>query len=162
MGKFLFRLRLFSQKRYGVDALYWALMLIFFITMVLFFALSGLGSRIFFVLSCVVFIVAFFRVFSTNIEGRSRENQAFLRLLGKAGSANVTNPFENMSFGNVGNSEPDKKYVKCPKCKATLRVPRQKGKHTVRCPRCDHRFKSLFRILKKKKKESIIREKEKR
>ena len=42
--------------------------------------------------------------------------------------------------------DPDKKYVKCPKCKSTLRVPRQKGKHTVRCPRCDHRFQ--IRIIR--------------
>ena len=141
MGKFLFRLKFFMQKRYGTDQLHWALMILFVITMVLHMVLSGTGARIFFVLSWVVLIYSLFRVFSTNIEMRSRENQAFLRLLGRAGSANVTNPFENMSFGNIQKPAPDKKYVKCPQCKATLRVPRQKGKHTVRCPRCDHRFK---------------------
>ena len=151
MGKFLFRLKFFMQKRYGTDQLHWALMILFVITMVLQMVLSGTGARIFFVLSWVVLIYSLFRVFSTNIEMRSRENQAFLRLLGRAGSANVTNPFENMSFGNIQKPEPDKKYVKCPKCKATLRVPRQKGKHTVRCPRCDHRFKIRIFIGAKNK-----------
>ncbi len=151
MGKFLFRLKFFMQKRYGTDQLHWALMILFVITMVLHMVLSGTGARIFFVLSWVVLIYSLFRVFSTNIEMRSRENQAFLRLLGRAGSANVTNPFEHMSFGNIQKPEPDKKYVKCPKCKATLRVPRQKGKHTVRCPRCDHRFKIRIFIGAKNK-----------
>ena len=31
-------------------------------------------------------------------------------------------------------------FRKCPACKSVLRLPRQKGKHTVRCPRCQHRF----------------------
>lgn len=138
--KFLFRLRLFMQNRYGIDQLYWALAVLYVLLLILHFALSGIGGRVFHVLSWVVLFYALFRVFSRNIELRSRENQAFLRLLGKAGSANVTNPFKNMSFGNIRKPEPDRKYIKCPKCKATLRVPRQKGKHTVRCPRCDHRF----------------------
>ena len=142
MGRFLFRLRLFMQNRYGIDALYWALIVVYIIFQVLHFSFSGVPTgRVFPVLSWIVFIYAFFRVFSRNIEMRRRENQAFLRLLGRARSTNVTNPFENMSFGNIQKPEPDKKYVKCPKCKAMLRVPRQKGKHTVRCPRCDHRFK---------------------
>lgn len=153
MGKFLFRLRLFMQNRYGTDQLYWGLIVLYLILLVLHIAFSRIGyvGRILNVLSWVVLIYAFYRVFSRNIEKRSRENQAFLRLLGRAGSANVTNPFENMSFGNVQKPEPDKKYVKCPKCKATLRVPRQKGKHTVRCPRCDNRFKIRIFIGAKNK-----------
>ncbi len=130
------------QNRYGTDPLYYALMVLFLILLALHFAFVRITvvGRVFNVLSWIVLIYAFYRVFSRNIERRSRENQAFMRLLGRAGSANVTNPFENMSFGNIQKPEADKKYIKCPKCKATLRVPRQKGKHTVRCPRCDNRF----------------------
>lgn len=142
MGKFLFRLRFFLQNRYGVDQLYFGLLGLYLILLVLRFALARftVAGRVLMVLSWAVLIYAFFRALSRNIEARSRENQAFMRLLGRASSANVTNPFENMSFGNIQKPEADKKYIKCPKCKATLRVPRQKGKHTVRCPRCDHRF----------------------
>jgi hypothetical protein len=34
----------------------------------------------------------------------------------------------------------------CPHCKANLRLPRKKGKHSVVCPRCKERFevKNLF------------------
>ena len=155
MGKFLFRLRMFMQGRYGADQLYYGLMALYLLLLVLNFAfarISPIGSRILNILSWIVLFYAFFRVFSRNIEKRSRENQKFMSLLGKAGSANVTNPFENMSFGNVPKPEAGKKYVKCPKCKATLRVPRQKGKHTVRCPRCENRFQIRIFFGEKNKK----------
>ena len=31
-------------------------------------------------------------------------------------------------------------YRKCPSCKNNLRLPKEKGKHTVACPCCKHRF----------------------
>lgn len=144
MGKFLFRLRMFMQNRYGTDQLYYGLLVLYIILLLLHFAFVRFTvvARVLNVLSWIVLIIAFYRVFSRNIERRSRENQAFMRLIGRASSGNVTNPFENMTagFSQIQKPEADKKYVKCPKCKATLRVPRQKGKHTVRCPRCNHRF----------------------
>ena len=33
------------------------------------------------------------------------------------------------------------KYIKCPLCKAQLRVKNQKGNHGVRCPKCRGEFK---------------------
>lgn len=145
MGKFLFRLRFLMQKRYGFDPLFFALMALDIILIILrkvFSRISPAISRGFTLVAFLVLIYALFRVVSGNIEGRSRENDAFLRLLGRAGSANITNPFENMGagFSEVQRAESGKKHVKCPNCQSVLRVPRQRGKHTVRCPRCDHRF----------------------
>ena len=31
-------------------------------------------------------------------------------------------------------------FKKCPGCKAVLRLPRKKGKHTVNCPHCHKNF----------------------
>ena len=140
--------RKFMVGRRGADELSLALLIA---GLVLSMLTSFTRIGVFYLVGLVAYGLSIFRMFSRNIEKRSRENQAFLRLLGRAGSANVTNPFENMSFGNVQKPEPDKKYVKCPKCKATLRVPRQKGKHTVRCPRCDNRFKIRIFIGAKNK-----------
>lgn len=53
--------------------------------------------------------------------------------------------------GFGGQSAPKKKKVKlktdkdhcfriCPECKANIRLPKKKGKHTVVCPRCRCRF----------------------
>ena len=33
-------------------------------------------------------------------------------------------------------------YKKCPHCKATLRLPKKKGRHTVSCPKCRKRFET--------------------
>lgn len=153
MGKFLFRLKFLMQKRYGIDQLGCALTVLYLIVILLRFTIarSGVIGRGLGIFSWVILFYTLFRVLSSNIEGRRRENDAFLRLLGRARSANVTNPFENMSagIGNIPKPEKDKKLVKCPNCKATLRVPRQKGKHTVRCPRCDHRFEINILVGKK-------------
>jgi len=144
MGKLLFRLGLMMRNRYGVDPLYYALMLLTFLLMVFSFLLRRIrfvGGALT-ILWIIVMLYAFYRVFSTNIEKRSRENESFLRILGRYGS-DISSSMGSLRTGssNVQQRDPDKKYVKCPKCKSLLRVPRQKGKHTVRCPRCDHRFK---------------------
>lgn len=132
------------QKRYGVDPLYYAMMVLYLILLVLhiaFIRISPVGT-IMNILSWIVLIIAFFRVFSTNIEARRRENDAFLRMWSSFTGRGAGGSFAGAGFGSVQSVPKDKKLVKCPKCKATLRVPRQKGKHNVRCPRCNH----LFRI----------------
>jgi Uncharacterized paraquat-inducible protein A len=143
MRKILLGLRLLMQERYGIDQLHHALMLLSVILLVfsiLMRRIKFVGSALM-ILWLIVLFYALFRVFSTNIEKRTRENENFLRLIGRY-SGEVSRGFENLGSGPtfVQKRDPDKKYVKCPKCKSTLRVPRQKGKHTVRCPRCDHRF----------------------
>ncbi len=51
-----------------------------------------------------------------------------------------------------GNKDTDTHVFRdCPKCKATLRLPREKGKHTVRCPRCSKTFTVRVRGVKTKK-----------
>jgi uncharacterized CHY-type Zn-finger protein len=32
-------------------------------------------------------------------------------------------------------------YIKCGVCKKTLRLPKVKGEHTVKCPNCANKFK---------------------
>lgn len=154
MGKLLFRLGLMMRNRYGTDALYYALVLLSAVLMVFSFLLRriryvGMALTI---LWLIVLFYAFARFFSTNIEKRRRENESFLRLLGRYGN-DVSSRLQDFSTGTaaVQKRDPDKKYVKCPKCKSTLRVPRQKGKHTVRCPRCDHRFQIRIIFGAKKK-----------
>lgn len=36
----------------------------------------------------------------------------------------------------------DKVFFTCPKCAATLRVPKGKGRIEIRCPRCSHAFEA--------------------
>ena len=82
MGKFLFRLKMFMQNRYGADPLYYALMVLYLILLVLHIAFIRITivGRILNLLSWAVLIFAFYRVFSRNFEARRRENDAFMRL----------------------------------------------------------------------------------
>ena len=67
-----------------------------------------------------------FRMFSRNIAKRRRENEKFCGF-----------------FILRRNKFRDRKthvYRKCPSCKAVLRLPKAKGKHSVICPRCKNRF----------------------
>ena len=74
-----------------------------------------------------------FRSMSRNIYKRRAENEKFLK---------IWNPIKN-SVKLARNKHRDRKthvYKKCPKCKAVLRLPKQKGIHTVKCPKCSERF----------------------
>ena len=78
---------------------------------------------------------AVFRVLSRNVYKRRAENAKYL---------GVRNKF--LSFFKRKKAQfRDRKthvYKNCPHCKATLRLPKQKGKHTVSCPRCRRSFET--------------------
>ena len=85
-------------------------------------------------LSLSLLIYSNFRVFSKNLVKRRAENVAFCMLWKRV-----------KNFFSLQKSKwRDRKthvYHKCPHCKSTLRLPKQKGHHTVNCPRCHNRFK---------------------
>jgi DNA-directed RNA polymerase subunit RPC12/RpoP len=117
--------------RYGSDTLNKVLTGVYIGWVVLYSILSlWVNSTIYslvYILVTIALIFAIFgRMFSRNIEKRRRENQKFCGF-----------------FKLRRNKFRDRKthvYYKCPRCKAMLRLPRAKGKHTVICPRCQNRF----------------------
>lgn len=72
------------------------------------------------------------RFLSRNVAARRRENTAWLKLCSKL------NPFRK----RVRRPADTDTHVfrTCPTCRAVLRLPRQAGRHTVRCPRCGKSF----------------------
>ena len=124
------RVAAFMAGRYGVDRLYYFLLAICSILIVInLFANSFIISLI----ETALFIYAIFRVMSKNVYKRQLENEKFMKLLEKP-----------KSFINLQKCKKrDKKthvYKKCPSCKNNLRLPREKGEHTVVCPCCKNRF----------------------
>lgn len=121
----------FMVGRYGMDQLYYGLLVLYLVC----FVLNIIFPKIFIfgILTWLVLIIAFFRVFSRNVYKRSQENEAFVRVWDKIKG------FFSLTFSKIKDF-PSKKYAKCPHCHAVLRLPRQRGKHTVRCPRCNERF----------------------
>lgn len=80
-------------------------------------------------------IYCVFRMLSKNVYKRRMENSKYLAIKGRV-----------KSFFNRKKAQfRDRKthvYKKCPACKATLRLPKKKGKHTVSCPRCKNSFET--------------------
>lgn len=76
--------------------------------------------------------VSIWRMFSRNVEARRKENFMFLKIIW---------PFKRWT-SNTSRKVKDTthKYYKCPKCKATLRVPKGRGKIQITCTRCKHEF----------------------
>ena len=131
MGKFKNKLAAFFYGRYGNDTLNTVLTGIYLSWLITFsiidiFVSSIVFSIIGWVVTVALFAWVMFRMMSRNIYARRRENEKFCGF-----------------FKLQRNKFRDRKthvYRKCPSCKAVLRLPKSKGKHTVVCPRCKNRF----------------------
>ncbi|MBE6537909.1 MAG: hypothetical protein E7671_00400 [Ruminococcaceae bacterium] len=128
--RFRDRLVRFMYGRYGADELYRFLTIAFY---VVFFVNLVVRSYVLSALTIAILVWSVFRMFSKNIYARRLENQKYLKIKNSVAS-----------FFKLGKDRfRDRKthvYRKCPKCRAVLRLPKRKGKHTVRCPRCSDSF----------------------
>ncbi|MBO5416264.1 MAG: hypothetical protein J6A83_06515 [Clostridia bacterium] len=131
MGKLKNKLYRFMYGRYGYDTLskvllwvYAALLLIYMILSL--FVDNPIFSVLYYIAIFSIVCYTLYRVMSRNIAKRRAENERFCNF-----------------FKLRRNKFRDRKthiYRKCPDCKAVLRLPKLKGKHSVVCPRCKKRF----------------------
>lgn len=136
---FIQKIMEFMQGRYGFDTLNKVLLgaslTLSFISIFVF----DIRARLIFIIVELALIGWFaFRLLSRNIPGRMRENRIFEKGF---------NPIKNffvLNFKKIRDRK-DYRYVKCPSCKAQLRVKNIKGEHTVRCPKCQNQFKKNIR-----------------
>lgn len=84
----------------------------------------------------LLFGYAIFRLLSRNIARRQAENQAFRRFFARI----LAGPLRTIELWKRKRSDRTHVYKRCPNCKSQLRFPREKGEHTVRCPRCGGTF----------------------
>ena len=116
--------------RYGTDRLYYFLLAICSIIIVInVFASSFILS----IIESVLIVYTFYRVMSRNVYKRQQENEKFTKLIDKP------KKFFNLQKCKLRDRNTHV-YKKCPNCKNNLRLPKQKGKHTVACPCCQTRF----------------------
>jgi len=130
MNKFKNWLRKIFTGIYGFDPLY---MLLMGSVIALAFINVFVRHWSFWIFELALLGYALFRAMSHNHRARRRENEL------------VFGFFKSVKkfFRLQKNRFKDRKthvYRKCPKCKATLRLPKAKGTHTVVCPRCQNRF----------------------
>ncbi len=120
------RMAAFLQGRYGIDQLYYGLLgLYLFLILLRVFVHTPILTWI----GLVVLLLAVLRTMSKRIAARRRENELFLK---------VWRPVKNW-FVLCRDRIRDRKtyrYRRCRHCRAILRLPVKKGKHTARCPKC--------------------------
>ncbi len=124
------RFRNFMIRRYGFDQFTRALVILslLFSIITTFTQMTGLV-----IVAYIPFIYALYRAFSRDIQKRSQENMAFMRIIG-----NVRGKLKHLKLWLVGTKT--HKYYTCQKCKQTIRVPRGKGKIAITCPKCRAEF----------------------
>lgn len=135
MSRFQEKIARFMYGRYGMDALYLALVVF---CMVLAGVNMFVHSWIISLLMSATLFFALYRVMSRKHAQRAKENNAWLK---------VWRPIQAW-FKCVWMRVRDvrvRRYRRCPQCKATLRLPVKRGKHAVDCPRCKCAF--TVRIL---------------
>lgn len=123
-------LQRFMAGRYGSDQLNFAL-LVLCLLLSLISQITGLYVLL--LISYLPLLIAIFRMFSRNIYKRRAENAWFLKLW---------TPVKTWFVQRFTMLRQSKQYrfFKCPSCRATVRVPRGKGKIQIRCPHCGNTF----------------------
>ena len=88
------------------------------------------------VLQILTWILCFyilFRMMSKNHYKRRRENEKFLSVYSRI-KVNIKLFFDRIRyFGRAS-------FRKCKHCKAIIKLPVKRGKHSVRCPKCSQLF----------------------
>ena len=82
---------------------------------------------------CLLILLVYIRMFSRNISKRYAENQKYLALENRL----------RRFFGQKRYLMQQRKeyhIYKCPGCKQKIRIPRGKGKISIRCPKCGEEF----------------------
>ena len=98
----------------------------------LFFSGFAVSAALYFVqLALWAFMI--FRLVSRNFAARAKENRVFCSFWSRVKG------FFKLQFTRIKDIG-KYRYRKCPHCKAVLRLPASRGKHTVRCPKCSERF----------------------
>lgn len=120
----------FMMGRYGVDKFSFFLLGTYLVIAVI---NMFVRTPVITILELLLIAYVFFRALSRNVYRRGAENTRFLAIWGA-----VTGWFRRT--GTRIREVRTKVYHKCPNCKATLRLPRRKGKHTVSCPKCHRDF----------------------
>lgn len=117
-------LRRFFSGRYGTDPLNRFLLYAALGCLLL----GWLGGKylatwmsVFNVLAYVPLIWCIVRMYSRNFAARRRENAAYMRFWTRL-------------------KDRQNCYFRCPRCNQTVRVPRGKGRISIRCPKCGERF----------------------
>ena len=120
----------FLMGRNGMDDICRFLMVVWFI---LWFLQLFVRIPFLSLISFIILIYMYFRMFSRNVPKRFQENERFLRF---------KNRFTRKFRSRKSQMEQRKTHhiYKCPTCKQKIRIPRGKGRICITCPKCKTEF----------------------
>ena len=130
MNRFKDKMARFMYGRYGMDQLSRNLSLI---CPVLLIVTMFVRNNVIYMIALVGIVYTYFRVFSRNISGRSEENEKYLKFHYK-----VVGKLNKIKF-RITDSKTHRIF-RCPSCSQKIRVPRGKGKISIKCPKCRIEF----------------------
>lgn len=124
------RMQRFMAGRYGNDQLNQFIFIVAIISMVLEIITR---QSLFYTLTLVLLILAYVRVFSRNINKRYEENMKFLQKKDA-----ILNKFRKQKY--YAAQRRNFHIYTCPQCKQKIRIPKEKGKISITCPKCRTSF----------------------
>ncbi len=125
-----FKIQRFMQGRYGVDEISYILIGISLILSIL----SNFDKlRFLYFIALIPVALSLVRSLSRNITARIAEREKYLAF------AEPIKSFIKLQ-GNRYRDRKTHRYYKCKNCKATLRVPKGKGKISITCPKCNNKI----------------------
>ncbi len=126
LQRFMMKMQQFMIGRYGTDRFS-----IFLLVVSMIFTFMGNFKPIRFMYFIGLLIIAYslYRAMSKNYEARRKELNWYLRWSEKPKGAIKL-------IGNKVRDRKTHKYFKCKECKTVMRVPKNRGKIEITCPKC--------------------------
>lgn len=119
-----------------MDALGRTLLAVSMVLLFVSFFLPGRGILYFLALGFLFY--GYFRMFSRNVQKRYRENAKYLTYENR-----VRNFFRRQK--SYHQQRKTHHIFRCPNCKQRIRIPKGKGKVSIRCARCGTEFVRVSR-----------------
>ncbi len=133
----------FMAGRYGMDELNRFLL---YVSLALVLIGLFVNAHWLTVITVLLLIILYCRMFSRSINNRQQENMKFLEIKSRFfGGKNASRqggykqrPYKKSKVKNDG-----KRVLICPNCKEKLRVPVGAGKIKIKCPHCNSEFEEI-------------------